>query len=297
MALKSRQGDHAVQMESYYRYVGVSRQAVHKGMAAQKKKEESMDKMKHQITEYRMHKDRRAGSRSLYYNLGIKEEYNIGVTKFEKLLSANGLTLSPLHVRIITTRSVLSSRSYPNLTDGLEVMDINQLVVGDLTYIGYGKHRMYLFCLTDVYSGHIVGRCVSARMRSIEAEAAFERWVSLRGKEAVKGCIHHTDGGAQYFSAAYINAVRTLGIKISVATNCIENGYAEQRNGYIKHHLLPTIGSCTQAEFVKELERIIDSSNSDRKQARLKWRSPIEYEKYISTLDVKPKLLLHDFRK
>ncbi|MBK8748648.1 MAG: hypothetical protein IPM04_12515 [Saprospiraceae bacterium] len=40
-----------------------------------------------------LQKDANAGSRTLYYNLNIKEQYNIGVNKFEKLMSDYGLIL------------------------------------------------------------------------------------------------------------------------------------------------------------------------------------------------------------
>lgn len=293
MSLRQGREKHGIAMEGMYRYLGVNRQTVHKGIKSYTEEQEMMEKIGDLIGSYRREKDRRAGSRSLFYNLKVKKGFGIGVTKFEQLMSAHGLTLSPLQVRVITTQSSLQSWNYSNLIEGLEVQNINQLVVGDLTYIAYLKDRYYLFCLTDVYSARIVGHCFSTRMRSIEAQSALDKWSVLRGEKTLKGRIHHTDGGSQYFSRDYMAVLNERGIQISVGQNCLENGYAEQRNGLIKHYLIPTINTTSATYLTKEIDRIIDFYNHERKQESLGWRSPVEFEQYIRTLVEKPKRIIY----
>lgn len=295
MRLRIKQTEHGIAMEGFYGLAGISRQGLHKGIKAYEAERKMMTLVKASTDTYRREKDRRAGSRSVFHNLDIKRTQGIGVTKFEQLMSEYGLVLAPLRVRVITTQSSLQSWNYSNLTNGLEVLNINQLVVGDLTYIAWGKDKFYLFCLTDVYSGRIVGHCLSQRMRSIEAKIAFDKWIALRGKSALQGCIHHTDGGSQYFSATYLRALTELKVQISVAENCLQNGYAEQRNGFIKYHLLPTVEFKKGVNLCKEIERILNFYNLERKQAALKWKSPNEYEQLISALTTTPKLVLYDW--
>ena len=107
-------------------------------------------------------------------------------------------------------------------------------------------------------------------MRADEAKQAFDMWVKLRSVKALESCIHHTDGGSQYFSRLYLNAIDSLKIKMSVAKNCLENGYAEQRNGLIKHHLLPTIDLSKGKSLSKQMARIFERYNHLRKQEKLK---------------------------
>jgi transposase InsO family protein len=254
-----------------------------------------MEEIEEMVTAYRLEKDRRGGSRSCYYNLLIKEKFDLGVTKFEQLMSEYKLTLAPLNIRIATTRSSLQSWNYENLTDGLEIQNINELVVGDLTYIIYGKDRYYLFCLTDVYSGRIVGHSFSTRMRSQEAKITLDRWITLRGADNVKSCIHHTDGGGQYFSSLYLGELEALNIQVSVAKNCLQNGYAEQRNGLFKHHLLPTVNKVkAHPEYLsKEIDNCIDFYNNERMQEALHWKSPVNYECYLQTTNLRPVMKLH----
>lgn len=294
MMIHQARAEHGISMERFYAYMGISRQGAKQGIASCQEEKAMMTEIEVLVTNYRLKKDRRAGSRSLFYNLGIKQLYNIGVTKFERLMSCNGLCLLPLQIRIITTTSSLQSWNYSNLTSGLEIQNINELVVGDLTYIDYGKVRYYLFCLTDVYSGRIVGHCISTRMRSIEAMIAFNMWINLRGIDNLKLCIHHTDGGSQYFSEIYLTALQKLGVQVSVAKNCLQNGYAEQRNGLMKYHLLPTINSCEENNFIRAVDQVIACYNDERKQKALNWKSPIEYENFIATLETRPSMKLYE---
>lgn len=284
MRLKALRISMDFEMESLYRFLGTSRQVVYRKISRHQKKQELIKTLEPIIHSYREKKDRRAGSRSLYYNLNIKEQFDIGVTKFEQLLSSHHLTISPLRLRIVTTQSDCQSWNYDNLVKGLEITGINQVVAGDLTYLYIGSQLYYLFCLMDLFDAYLVGIHASDRMRSIDAEAALQDWIKLRGANALESCIHHTDGGKQYFSAKYLKLLANHGIRISVAQDCLENGYAEQRNFFIKEHLIP----CKRIQNLKELKHAVEEIkyfyNHERKQAELGWRTPQEYDQYASQL-------------
>ena len=99
--MRSNKGVHGIAIERFYKYVGLSRQGFHKRLRAHKKETDMMHEIAEEVKDYRKRKDRRAGSRSIFYNLNIKYRYGIGVTKFEQLMSKHGLTLLPLRVRVI----------------------------------------------------------------------------------------------------------------------------------------------------------------------------------------------------
>jgi len=295
MSLRGSLSVHGIPMERFYSYVGISRQGFSR--AAQRYKEECrmVGEFAVLVKSYRLEKDRRAGSRSVFHNLGIKSGYGIGTNKFERLMSSNGLVLPALNTRIVTTKSSMQSWNYPNLLNGLTINDINMAVVGDLTYINICGRRYFLFCLTDIYSARIVGSGFGESMRAEDAKSAQDQWVGLRGKENLMDCIHHTDGGTQYFSALYLGGLNKLGVRVSCAKNCLMNGYAEQRNGLIKHHLVPTIKASEKAGLKRKFERIIHVYNYERKQEGLGWLSPVEFEEKILGLSEKPGRILYDF--
>lgn len=212
-------------------------------------------------------------------------------------MSAYGLTLLPLRTRVVTTQSSLQSWNYSNLANGLKVNGINQIVAGDLTYIYIGGSLFYLFCLTDLYSYRIVGYCVSERQRAKDAKIALVAWYDLRGYQAVKGCVHHTDGGSQFFSRLYLKELTDKEVRPSVAQNCLQNGYAEQKNSLLKNHLIPTVDTQNLKQLQLELLRIVTFYNHERKQQALGWRTPVEYEAYIESLPVDQRevKILHEF--
>lgn len=282
--IRERREELGVVLEAVYRYLGITRQGVLKSLTRQKERTVLMADIDALVAAYRRTKDRRAGSRSLYYNLDIKTLFGLGVNRFERLMAEAGLTLAPLRLNVITTVSCYQSWQYDNLANGLAINDINKIVVGDITYLFVGRERYYLFCLTDVYSSRIVGIHISERIRSRDAHHALDAWIQLRGAAAIRGCIHHTDGGGQYFSRTYIRSLVACEIAISTARNCLQNGYAEQRNGLLKHHLLPTRNLSKPQLIRTELAEAIRFYNEERKQAGLGWRSPVEYENYIGRI-------------
>lgn len=274
---------HALKLKNFHELLGLTKQGYHQGLKVLLKEQEMMLSIEKRVDTYRLKKDRRAGSRSLYYNLNIGDIHNVGVNKFEGLMSKYGLTLCPLDVRVVTTKSVSQSWNYNNLVQGLTISGINQVVVGDITHIGLGKSRYYLFCLLDIYSQRIVGYCLSMRMRSIEAIEAIKMMIKLRSKDGLKNCIHHTDGGGQYFAKKYLAITSKLKIQTSVSKTCIENGYAEQINGLIKNHLIPIMNLENQDSFKRQFAKMVRFYNNDRKQNGLGWLSPVDYEKEVTT--------------
>ncbi len=281
-------------MERFYELEGLSRQGYFQGVARQDKIREIMEQVASLVKSYRKGKDRRAGSRSLYHNLGIKSLFDLGVSKFERLMSEHGLTLAPYKSRLITTQSCPRSWQYCDLSKGLKINGINQLVVGDLTYLMFADWVYYLFLLTDVYSARIVGWKLGQRMRAIEAHEALLQWIKLRKVANIKDCVHHTDGGSQYFSNLYLGTMQERKLRISVAENCLDNGFAEQRNGLIKHHFMPTVRDLRPERLHKEIEEMLYFYNYNRKQEALGWLSPVQFEQQWVGHSAPPQMTLYD---
>lgn len=296
MIIRKNISSHVIPMERFYDLHHISRQGFSQAVIRLDEEQKMMSRIKDLVKSYRLKNDRRAGSRSLYYNLKIRILFGLGVNKFERLMSSYKMTLAPLRMKVVTTKSCYQSWNYPNLCNGLKINGINQLVVGDLTYLAIGRNRYYLFCLTDVFSARVVGYEVSTRMRKEEAQAAMNRWITVRGRKKLKQCIHHTDGGTQYFSKKYLKEIDKIEAQISVARSCLENGYAEQKNGVIKNHLIPTTDCDTEQGLRKAMDRIIYIYNHERKQSGLGWKSPVEFERMIKEVKSPPELILHDHK-
>ncbi|MBK9024857.1 MAG: transposase family protein [Saprospiraceae bacterium] len=128
-------------------------------------------------------------------------------------------------------------KTYPNLTNGLVLNGINQLIVGDITT--YGRWNMaFYFCLKDVYSQFILCLLPSKNMKAEQAVASLKRCISIRGAQNLKFAIHHTDNGSQYEALIYLMLLNELGMQISRSKSVKENGIAEQLNDNVKNRYL-----------------------------------------------------------
>jgi transposase InsO family protein len=236
------------------------------------------------------------GSRALFYNLRVK---GIGVNKFEKFMSSAGLTQQVKRRWIRTTDSGAGGPVFPNLTNGLKLDNINQLVVGDITYYLTKPAVYYITMLTDVYSMRIVGYRASDNMMADNNYLVLQQLFKLRGQHKCPGLIHHTDKGSQYRSTLYLRTLQDAGIEISMARNCLENPYAERINGIIKNDYLCFAKIQSFNDLQRELRKAVHKYNFDRGQEQLEWRTPAAFEQHILGLPPEKREVktLYDFSK
>lgn len=284
-------------MQAFYDFLNVSRQAHLKWQKQNQDKLSMILKIIEEVNLYRLTFDQRAGSRVLFYNLRIKERYAIGVTKFEQLLSKEGLSLPVNRVRVITTKSSMQSWNYSNLISGLKISGINQVIVGDITYIFHLGTRYYFFSCIDVYSHRVIGWAIDTNMRKERAVEVLDMAMECRGALAMINTIHHTDGGGQYFSGLFLERAWIYGLRMSRAKNCLENGYAEQFNAYLKHHLMPLVKSNSIGKIRKEISKLIHHFNFTRRQEELGWMSPVDFENAMEKRLEPQELELYHFEK
>jgi transposase InsO family protein len=240
------------------------------------------------------------GSRSLYYSIknigGI--DLGMGVNKFEQLMSTSGMTVKPLRSRIVKTSDGKGKGHYPNLTNGLVLNNVNQLIVGDITYYDIIDDQWsYIFTLKDIYSQRILGLVPSLSMEASFAYQCLEQAFSQRKDVDLKGCIHHSDNGSQYDSKVYKKMLTDAEIHISRADNCLENGSAENLNSIVKNMYLKPWGIRTFKELQQACQELMYVNNYQRAIEQLGQLSPNQFEQLIAKLhpDERPKKVLYDF--
>jgi putative transposase len=285
-------------MECFYRELGTSRQAI-----SQMKKREDVSMIKDKsilkIVEEWRQKHPKMGSRSLFYTIqnigGV--ELGIGVNKFEQLLKREGLTMEKPVKKWIKTSDGLGKESYKNLINGLELNNINQLIVGDITYYPLESQMSYIFTLKDIYSQRILSLIPTLKMEASYGIQCLEEAILQRKGHQLKGCIHHSDNGSQYNAILYKKCLANVGMIISRAKNCLENGSAENLNDLVKNrYLIPwNVNSFNDLkEACKEVKTL---SNEKRAVKELGNLSPEQFEQLIKTIPKhdKPIKKLYDF--
>src|SRR5260370_5119781 len=72
----------------------------------------------------------------------------------------------------------------------------NQLWVADITYVTIATGFVYLAAILDAWSRRVIGYAIG---RSIDARLAVAALKAAIGdRDPPRGCVHHSDRGAQY---------------------------------------------------------------------------------------------------
>lgn len=278
--------------EAFYKAIGVTRQFLYKRKQRKEQIQQIVTPVLTLVKNLR-EKFKRMGSRRMFYNLNIQE---VGINRFEKIVSEHNLTVVPKKRRIVTTQGYYEEGDI-NLLNGRILNDINQVIAGDITYLKTNKKSYYICTLKDMYSKRIVGLYGSDNMMATTIIKALRQAIKLRGK-GIHGCIHHSDAGTQYKSNIYKNLIKIHHIVPSIAENCLQNGMAEQLNGALKNDYMPSnIKSVT--ELNKFLTQIKKTINEEIPVSSLGYMTPVQYEEYLKSTSLAghKTIKLYDFNE
>jgi len=116
---------------------------------------------------------------------------------------------------VLTTDSHHPFVRYPNLASSIELTDLNQLWVADITYIRLREEFAYLAVVLDAYSRRVVGWELGDSLEARLALNALDR--ALADRAVAEGTVHHSDQGVQYCCPDYVNRLLDHGFVISMS--------------------------------------------------------------------------------
>ena len=266
-------------MRQVYEVAGISRQALHQHRIRQLKSERKTIEIFEQADQLRKGHPG-AGCRKMALDLTCK---GWGRDRLERLLLSSGYRLYRPQK---STRTTDQRREfyYPNLIEGIELDNINQVVQTDITYIYVGGKFFYIVFLIDVYSRRIVGHAVSKTLAAESNIKALQVMLKLRGEQSVKGLIHHSDRGTQYTALRYRSLLTDHGILPSMCKSAWENAYTERVNRTIKEEYLQRWEISDYRSLCKRLNQAVDHYNCKRKHNSLGKISPVRFEEYVKNL-------------
>jgi transposase InsO family protein len=179
-----------------------------------------------------------------------------------------------------TTDSRHAWRVYPNLARRLVPMAINQLWVGDITYVRLAEEFAFLAVLIDAFSRRAVGWALDTHLRASLAIEALER--ALASREVIAGgLVHHSDRGVQYACGDYVDRLQAAGILPSMSrAGCpYDNAMAESFMKTLKQEEVDGSAYRDLAEARQAIGTFIeDVYNRQRLHSALAYRAPVEFE-------------------
>lgn len=283
-------------MEKVYEAIGISRQALWKWKIRDQGVREHETWIVSQIKKWRTNHPK-MGSRPMYYSIkGQGIDLGVGVNKFEQIVREYNLVVGKAKTKKPKSSDGKGKENYPNLTNGLVLSDVNQLIVLDITYIWVDDKWSYIFALKDVYSQWMV-ISPSQSLESKTALTCLNTFIKLRSKQAVKGCIHHSDNGSQYNWSVYKKTLLENGFQISRSTCCKENGSVEQSHHISKNMYLEPFGIKSFNHLKEACKDVMYRNNYERAIKQLGWLTPAKFEKSLANLPTESRILkrMHDF--
>jgi len=222
-------------MNAICSWFGISRQAHYQKIRRQKETEGTERKILALVQKVRK-RHPRMGGRKLLQKLGpdmAQEGLSLGRDRFFDFLGRYDLLVSPTKRKCRTTWAGLWR--CPNLMEDLAITQVQQVWVGDITYLETEEGFCYLSLLTDAYSRYIVGYDLSPSLAVEGAKQSLEMAID-QASFPLSGLIHHTDHGSQYTSRAYRDRLEEVSILSSMGEvgNCYDNALAERMNGILK---------------------------------------------------------------
>lgn len=260
-------------LNSLYRLLGISKQTIHQQRTRQLRFESKLAELVIQVDALRLEHPG-CGVEKMYYSL--RPDF-LGRDRFVDILMDLGYRIKRPKNYTKTTLSV--SSKYENLIRGLLVRHINQVVQTDISYFLIKETYYYLVFIIDVYSKRIVGYQASNHMRASANRTALGQMIDLRGEQALKAMIHHSDRGSQYNEKRYIGMLEQLGCHISMGQKAQDNAYAERINGIIKNEYLYLWKIVSLRQLKKQLHKAVQHYNHKRPHMHLPHRmTPVEFE-------------------
>jgi len=103
-------------------------------------------------------------------------------------------------------------RIYPYLLEGLEISGPDQVWCSDITYVPMAYGFMYLVAVMDWWSRYVLAWELS---NSLDSEFCIRAWTAALagGRQPL---ISNTDQGSQFTSEAYLDAVESAGVDVSM---------------------------------------------------------------------------------
>jgi len=200
-----------------------------------------------------------------------------------RLMREGGLVArAPRRARVCTTNSQHTDPIAPNrLGRQFDVhgVALNQVWVGDITYIPTREGFLYLSTVLDLGSR----RCIGWAMRdTMEVELVLSALRMARdARHPTPGLIVHSDRGSQYASAAYRAELEAHGMLASMSGkgDCYDNAVAESFFATLEFELIMRNDWHTRAEARRAVFRYVETwYNRRRRHSTLGYVSPAEYE-------------------
>jgi putative transposase len=165
---------------------------------------------------------------------------------------------------------------YPYLLEGLEISGPDQVWCSDITYVPMQRGFMYLVAIMDWWSRYVLAWELS---NTLDPEFCVRAWEQALATGHRAPRISNTDQGAQFTSNAFIDAVESAGVEVSMdgRRRWIDNRFIERLWRSVKHEDIYLQDYLDGLEAGRGLTRWFASYNQERPHQSLGYATPADW--------------------
>ena len=169
--------------------------------------------------------------------------------------------------------------SVPNRIVGRETTSLDEVWVGDVTYLRSGGRWRYLAVVMDRHSRRVVAWSLGPRRDVALTTLAIDRAVVKRRPRP--GLVFHSDRGIEFAAYAFRDRLEALGITQSMKrpSELTDNAFIESFFGSLKADVIHARTFDDDRSLTDAVTTYIRRYNRSRLHSSLGYRSPIDFER------------------
>jgi putative transposase len=210
------------------------------------------------------------------------------VNRIARLMQADGIRVRPRRGFRVTTDSHHAHPIAPNTLgrqfDVAPTDVLNQVWVGDITYLTTRDGWLYLAVVLDLASRRVIGWAMRHTLAGELTRDALT--MALTSRRPAPGGLYHSDRGSQY-AAGDFQALLTdhaMTCSMSGVGDCWDNAVAESFFATLKRELADRADWHTRDEARTAVFEYIEVwYNQQRRHSSLGYLSPVDYEQQLAS--------------
>lgn len=220
------------------------------------------------------------GSPRVYRQLRA-EGVSVGENRVARLMRHHGIKARVATFRYTVPALKRFFGSLPNRQHELPVIRLNQVWVGDITYLKVGAVHRYMAVVLDRCSRALVGWSCGRRKDAALTLRALNH--AVRNRNPPQGLIFHSDRGSEYAARSFQKRITQLGFVQSMNRpgKVTDNAFVESFFHSLKTESIHGRVFNEDGELLSVLRSYLPFYNRSRIHSSLNYMSPDSFEKQL----------------
>ena len=226
-----------------------------------------------------------------------KSHRTYGSPRIQRTLRARGILVSERRVARLMRAAGLRARvsglyrsraelrrrytEHRNLLRRREAKRLNEVWVGDVTYLKVDRHWCYLSTVMDQYSRRVLSWSLGRRRTTSLTRGVFNAAYRARRPNRL---IFHSDRGVEYTAPGFRDRMVALGVRQSTTSGGSpgENAHAESFFHSMKADVIHGVEFETDESLRECIRRYVRYYNFERLHSSLNYQPPVEFERGVA---------------